>query len=221
MTNFLAGDYAQFIAQLSDGDIDDTRRRVAAETRPMHVPYVAERLAVIDAEIASRKPEPRDELLCDCGAWNLIPLPGEVIACKCGNKFETRPAPAEADATPLKRAKFLQDIIITAVEGGVGYWSYASVYRWSDAHPETARVTLSEFDDAGAVTQMHHVTGATIERGIKEIMSGAPKHVSSEIEAVVRGCHRENEACSDAGDIDSDIADAIVQVGLFGDLVYG
>lgn len=46
----------------------------------------------------------------------------------------------------MKTAKeqFLDDVIITAVEGGINYWAYVHDYTWSDEGPTSVRVIDSE-----------------------------------------------------------------------------
>lgn len=117
---------------------------------------------------------------------------------------------ADEQADALKRENFLKDVLITAVEGGTGYWAQVSCY-----FPDAGRVALHEFDDDG-ITETHKVTVGTIETGIKRIIADR-ELVNRVIREDVIIDSVENEMVRG----DSDTADCIVQVGLFGKVVYG
>lgn len=121
-------------------------------------------------------------------------------------------------ARSKERAEFLQDVLITAVEGGTGYWAAVSGYRYDDDKPETASVTLHPLnDDTGEFDgPAHAVTIDTIAAGIGRIKRG-DLSINSALRGTILNASDEN----DAGDIDADGADAIVQAALFGELVYG
>jgi hypothetical protein len=110
----------------------------------------------------------------------------------------------------LKREEFLKDVLITAVEGGTGYWAQVSAY-----FPDEGRVALHEFDDDG-ISATHKVTLGTIELGIKTIIEQRSL-VNRQIREDVIIDSIENEM----GRGDADTADCIVQAGLFGSVVYG
>lgn len=121
-----------------------------------------------------------------------------------------------------EREQFLADIIITAVEGGTGYWAAVSGYVWCDAEEgeraANTKATLHELDDAtGAFDgDTHDLTIETVAAGIGKIKRGEVGVRADLLEAIKRG-----DAENDAGDIDADCADVIVQAGLFGEVVYG
>lgn len=138
-----------------------------------------------------------------------------------------------------EREQFLADVIICAVEGGTGYWAMAAGYRWADITPAETRVTLIEdehgplFNDACRVFAdthgrkpkidemldqegVHRVTIDTIAEGLSKIRSGHVR-MNSTLLGTILNADTEN----DAGEIDADGADAIVQAALFGELVYG
>lgn len=116
--------------------------------------------------------------------------------------------PARSD----ERATFLADIIIAAVEGGTGYWASVSAYKWTDG-PEVTTATLHPEDEPGAA---HVVTLDVIAHGFAAIREN-DRICSAGLRALIVAADRSN----DAGDVDADAADAIVQAALFGELVYG
>lgn len=122
-------------------------------------------------------------------------------------------------AEKTDREQFLDDIITTAVEGGIGYWSQVSQYRWGDEKETTVRV--HELDSAGNVENKVGVpiTRNKIEEAIKKI---ADMNTSIEyLHPRVRGEIFIASCDNDAGDIDATLADIIVQVAMFGKVVYG
>jgi hypothetical protein len=110
-----------------------------------------------------------------------------------------------------EREQFLDDIVTTAVEGGIGYWSVARKYVWSDDGP-----TFAEISEEDAEGPWHCVDRATVRRGIARLLSGDAS-VHEGYVATLRRADREN----DGGRIDAEIADMIVQAGVLGDVFYG
>jgi hypothetical protein len=117
-----------------------------------------------------------------------------------------------------ERKQFLNDVITTAVEGGIGYWSQVSDYHWGDEIETTVRV--HELDDDGTPDAIGvPITPAKIEDAIKLILT-KDSH-GDYIHSRIRSNIFEASAENDAGDIDADLADIIVQIAMFGKLVYG
>lgn len=108
--------------------------------------------------------------------------------------------------------EFLKDVLITALEGGIGYWSACSEYK-----PDAGYAVIHELnDDETAYDGPPVVVNIeTILLGIKRIlerpMVGKPHH-----EWISNGVRN-----NDAGDIDSECADLIVQAALFDEVRYG
>ena len=123
-------------------------------------------------------------------------------------------------------SEFLTDIVITALEGGVGYWSQASSY---DSELGTASLIT---DDDGFGTH-HEIDRDVIAAGIKRVVEApgpfyAPNaSTQTQCEAVpfLTEFSKATVAAAvvtrDASFIDADMADVIVQVALFGRVVYG
>lgn len=116
-----------------------------------------------------------------------------------------------------ERTQFLADIIVGAVEGGTGYWAYASGYHWSDDKPDATRVTLIPMDDEDEPRQRYDVTLETVVTGLNNIINSDHFVVNPRTKETIRQADAEN----DGGLIDAECADVIVQVGLWGQIVYG
>lgn len=178
-----------------------------------------------------------------------------------------------SNTSKTEREEFLDDVITTALEGGIGYWAMAETYEWSDDGPTTAtvfdiedpivcRVCEQEVQDARTITEqlvkrpVMLLTEAELES--YKVRRGAAEEANEgKFEFAVDHEHEpktmlidralvekalaiiadpsidvswndgDRQRCvgaaamNDAGDIDAGDADCIVQVGLFGEVVYG
>ena len=130
--------------------------------------------------------------------------------------------------------KLLCDIVTTAVEGGIGYWSECEWYRWTDPTDESPNTTTVDArakirSIAGDVTVVKAgwpiphgpgpwvVNWSTVENGLRRIVDRDSdfKHVSNAWRARVV-----SELFGGDPDFDASDADMIVQIGLFGDVVF-
>ncbi|MFD4858373.1 hypothetical protein [Streptomyces atratus] len=112
--------------------------------------------------------------------------------------------------------KILQDIFHTALEGGIGYWSTCSEYKWENLAPSEVYAVVHDSEDED---KEYRITIETIRQGLRKIVSDEVKYNLGEDGAVQQlaiGILTEEDYDYDAGD-----ADNIVQAGLFGELVYG
>ncbi len=134
-----------------------------------------------------------------------------------------------------ERQEFLADVITTALEGGVGYWSQASEYRWFSPDLSGGTATPGPNGTANAYATLHETDTPDGELGdaltvdvdviarafgkIRRAASGdlVIPFLSREYARRLRDAYDD----IDAGDIDADDADVVVQVGLFGQVVYG
>lgn len=132
----------------------------------------------------------------------------------------------------IAREEFLGDIISTALEGGIGYWSAAHQYQYVDElrsdrpvrvcvgkqQGDQARATVQELDEDGYDFEgpIHEITLDTIAHGIQLILDGKAG-VNQRIKSNIYLANAEN----DAGYIDADDADVIVQAGVLGEIKYG
>jgi hypothetical protein len=114
----------------------------------------------------------------------------------------------------VDKEQFLRDILCTAAEGGIGYWcDWKSTTR---ANKDGDYLALHGCHDAEGGAKFKDITVETIRLGIERILSGSVKVRSDLVAQVATG-----NAFNEAGDIDADGADVIVQAGLFGEIVYG
>ncbi|MGW9588665.1 hypothetical protein [Microbacterium sp. NPDC055455] len=145
--------------------------------------------------------------------------------------------------TYTEREEFYADILDTAVAGGINYWGEVVRYKngrnddsftreempsavvipieddgafdKGDLHPQQkpGRVVYRNGDTALAVK----ITDKTVRRGWN-LYAKSPDMWTEYGERAVRGV-RNGEF--DAGDIDAGIADQIVQLGIFGKVLFG
>lgn len=133
-----------------------------------------------------------------------------------------------------ERSTFLSDVLTTAIEGGINYWSQVSDYHWysptldggSAEHPQdraNAYVTIHETgDDPDDKSNIVRTIGiddiASALRVIRENRDRpGPEWMNSDLIADIMTADRTN----DASEIDAEGCDCIVQVALFGKVVYG
>lgn len=123
-----------------------------------------------------------------------------------------------------ERKQFLFDVFVTALEGGIGYWSEASSYHWSksdtgtvdsDADLDGFYADIIDVEDEG---KHYTITPATIARGLGRITDGKIDGIGGRWVADLMLANRTN---GEDGDFDAAGADAVVQAGLFGQVVYG
>lgn len=110
---------------------------------------------------------------------------------------------------------FLADILITAVEGGITYWSSVVAYTHTEG-PEHTRAEIAvddeETDDA---KRYRTVNLAVILDGVTKLLNRRA------VNRRLLGYLRDAVSGNDAGHVDSDLADNIVQMGLFDEVRYG
>lgn len=115
--------------------------------------------------------------------------------------------------TTTPRDEFLTDVLITAVEGGIGYWADDITdycYDDDDASRRGATLVCHDEDVYG-----FRLTLGLIEDGIKLIADPALQ-IASDYRREIAQASTDN----DAGDIDAGLADCIVQAAVFGSIVY-
>jgi hypothetical protein len=112
--------------------------------------------------------------------------------------------------------KEVVSIYTTALEGGIGYWAIADEYKWQYLYedwendivhplePDQVLVVLSDTEDDHFKDEQ--LTPAKIRAGVKLLIEKYP-HMY--------------QILDDQFHVDADGADAVVQLGLFGEIVYG
>lgn len=127
-----------------------------------------------------------------------------------------------------EREEFLADIITTAIEGGIGYWSQCSQYQYvydGEVRVHVGRrvgdgtravVHVVNEDESGYQEDGLTIDVETIERGLKLLREG-----DCGVADRIRKCILLADHTNDAGYLDSDDADVVVQAGLLGEVIYG
>lgn len=106
-------------------------------------------------------------------------------------------------------ADFIGDIFVTAIEGGINYWAHIEELERNDAGDYiTATVCDAEDYEIFSFTESHKITYMTLVKGIEKSFEKDMHYCEYLLE-------------KDAGMIDAEGADCIVQLGLFGEIVYG
>lgn len=118
-----------------------------------------------------------------------------------------------------KRAQFLADVLTTAVEGGTNYWASVSGYVWDfERHEGTVhdtRATLHDEEDGGKEYALNLDVIAKGMGKMRQYLKDAdPGHYW-------RQGLLADRTNGEEGDYDAEFADAVVQYGLLGELVYG
>ena len=112
---------------------------------------------------------------------------------------------------------FYDDVLTTAVEGGIGYWSVGRRYTWSE-DAETS-IELIEQDDGHVHGEWVLIDRAAVRKAYNLI-------VSDKANTLGLGDYYRNALLSayaecDAGEVDSELADIVVQVAMLGEVRYG
>lgn len=114
-----------------------------------------------------------------------------------------------------RRIDFLANVLVTAVEGGINYWASVENYRTKEGPEYTLEDARALIKDE-YTGQHHDLTLEVIGAGLLKIGSR-----DFELNPQMRKEILLANTISDAGDIDSADADAIVQAGLLGEVRYG
>jgi len=116
--------------------------------------------------------------------------------------------------------QFYADVIIGATEGGTNYWAFSRNYKWSDEDPSTTTVEYCDMEFYGTPDEeWHTVTVDTIAKAFGIIMG--PKEEIKHLHSTSRARYSRAQRAYDFGELDAGDADNIVQVGIFGEVVYG
>lgn len=110
--------------------------------------------------------------------------------------------------------ELLHTIFVTAMEGGIGYWSTCTGYRWSkDGAGDTEDLEgfYANIEDVEEDSKPHRIDRDTIIKGVAKLLTSTECRWLAE------------KFFGDLDDIDLDAGDAdiIVQLALFGTVVYG
>ena len=117
------------------------------------------------------------------------------------------------------RDNLFHDIFTTALEGGINYWCQCSAYHWSneDLRGFYADVEDVEDEDEDGNCRQYFIDRSVIAKGYRLATTDYAERIS--------WSSGDNPplVITDETDWDFDAldADVIVQLGLFGDVVYG
>ncbi len=106
---------------------------------------------------------------------------------------------------------FFTDILTTAVEGGIDHWASARRHELSD----TGYLRLEVTDQDGEF-DWQVVDAGVVARGVAMILQDG----QTVLDDHWAGMLREARAAGNSSLIDPELADYIVQVGLFGEVVF-
>lgn len=128
-----------------------------------------------------------------------------------------------------ERSQFLFDVFVTALEGGIGYWSVCEKYHNHTGKGSYGEDAISDFyavisDSEGDDFADERIDIDVIARGIGlfvKYVRGTDDGKPLAADHYWRQFLEANDSNGDEGDYDADVADAIVQFGLFGEVVYG
>ena len=118
--------------------------------------------------------------------------------------------------------RFIESVVVTCVEGGItNSWAVFSWYKPKEA-TVTLRIRRDELEDGilagefeSGETGRYQITAEVIKRGVELILSGETDLPSETVRAYAREWGRSD---FDFGSIE---ADSIIQVGLFGRIIFG
>jgi hypothetical protein len=120
-----------------------------------------------------------------------------------------------------ERDRHLNMVFTTALEGGIGYWSQAETYKWSDGEPDYNEIAdfyadIIDVEDDG---KRYRIDRKVISRGIRRAYEAYKG--DHDIDSYHwRAISDLNFGKWDDVDYDADTADLIVQFGLFGEAIY-
>lgn len=106
-------------------------------------------------------------------------------------------------------------IAITAAEGGIGYWSQIDHYDWKKIEASKNRwetffnLHVINDDEDGYEKDGRAIDAELIQRGVDLFLTGVPNNFEGR-------CFSDDLDC-----IDSAEADCVIQLGLFGKLIFG
>lgn len=124
---------------------------------------------------------------------------------------------AKAISNPI-----LLHVFCTSIEGAINYWAYVCKYHWllagTESEPDLTGFYATVTSDERDWKDELKIDANTIRNGIELIASGEVT-TNCVVKEICRKLLSNHEDA--VGDVDADVADAIVQVGLFKQIVYG
>ncbi|ATW61346.1 hypothetical protein SEA_ALSABER_72 [Streptomyces phage Alsaber] len=123
----------------------------------------------------------------------------------------------------------VQDIIDTASYGGITYWALEPTETEFAGLPEGKTYTIVEGEDGSwlggerEVEGVHYLSRDDIRNAYAKLLDLDQRFVNREIHGYILDSWRDRTERDgiDAGHIDAGAADVIVQVAIFGEVIYG
>ncbi|WMI33393.1 hypothetical protein SEA_PROVOLONE_73 [Streptomyces phage Provolone] len=123
----------------------------------------------------------------------------------------------------------VQDIIDTASYGGITYWALEPTEAEFAGLPEGKTYTIVEGEDGSwlggerEVEGVHYLSRDDIRNAYAKLLDLDQRFVNREIHGYILDSWRDRTERDgiDAGHIDAGAADVIVQVAIFGEVIYG
>ena len=100
----------------------------------------------------------------------------------------------------------IQDLFITACEGGVNYWCNINDYDYKNT---TATYNISTPDSPDDIVKQGTISDKTIVAGIKALQDMNSSFSQGALQDII------NE------DFDAETCDVVLQLGIFGDIIFG
>ena len=121
--------------------------------------------------------------------------------------------------------KLARDIIITACEGGIGYWSQLETYDGpaiDDNKPGALPLRIREIEEEGW-DEATTTYGPWKELGVQQVVDGLAKMIQEWPDSKITQRMVEAIANYDSGNYDYDAGDAdcVIQYAILGEVVYG
>lgn len=121
------------------------------------------------------------------------------------------------------RDEFIADIIVTAVEGGTGYWACVSEYRHECPNADVYAVLHENDEDGEIENDRYSAKALRLDRqSVAHALHRIESHESIQyLDGNVRDHLRDASRKNDATNIDAGDADIIAQLAVLGEIVYG
>lgn len=112
--------------------------------------------------------------------------------------------------------KEVVNIYTTAMEGGIGYWAVCDEYKWMYLYEDWNNDIVKELDP----DQVLVVLSDTEENDFENVEL-TPAKIRAGAKLLIEQYPHLYQIIDDEFHVDANGADAIVQLGLFGEIVYG
>lgn len=117
--------------------------------------------------------------------------------------------------------RVIADVIIDMAGYGIKYWAKRAV--WDSEKREYTVFWAEDDSDDPDMLSWHVLAYQDIAQAAAEVAFNTDIRLNNTLTGYVREFFRELEAGEEfpGGDIDSEVADAIIQVAIFGEVIYG